>query len=59
MKKHVKGITFWMVIGAYGGFHIQVSKLRTGICLGWISFQILTMDIEALLDNLTNNGKGE
>lgn len=51
--KHVKGITFWICFGTYGGFHIQFSKLRTGICLGWVSLQILTMDIEALLDNLT------
>lgn len=50
--KRVKGLTVWICFGSYGGFHISISKIRTGITLGWVSFQILTMDCENLLYNL-------
>ena len=47
-KKSIKGLTFWIAFGSYGGFYID----RQGFCLGWASVKIMPIDVENVLEML-------
>ncbi len=50
--KTTKGLSIWLAFGSWGGFGIYFGNPTLfRICLGWISFCILLMDIENTLDN--------
>ena len=48
----LRGLSFTVAIGKYGGFHPQISRNYIGITLGWISFMIWFLDVEALMSSL-------
>jgi hypothetical protein len=50
MANH-KGLSFTLVIGKYGGFHI-FCKHYFRICLGWIAFNIYPIDIESYTETI-------
>lgn len=52
-NKSTKGLTFYITIGSYGGFHFE----KTGVCLGWIAIRVLPIDIENTLELLMNDNK--
>lgn len=47
----MNGLSFTLVFGSYGGFHIIV-KNAFRICLGWVAFTIMPYDLETNMDNL-------
>jgi hypothetical protein len=44
----MKGITFTLCIGKFGGFNIRIKNCFR-LCLGWISFTIYFYDREILV----------
>lgn len=52
-KKSIKGLTFWVAFGSYGGFYID----RHGICLGWVSIKFMPIDVENVLEILTTENE--
>lgn len=52
---NTKGLTFYLVFGSYGGFHIKLTKSSFGICLGWVAFRVIKYDVENLIQNSNQN----
>lgn len=48
----MKGYTFYICFGKYGGFNFEFNKRTKRICLGFISIALINKDIERLLYNL-------
>ncbi len=54
MKK-TNGLSFTLVFGTYGGFHILWQRKTTGsvrICLGWVALTMYLYDMENAISNL-------
>jgi hypothetical protein len=49
----MKGLTLMLIFGPYGGFHVSWGHL----CLGWVSFTIMGVDIEVVLDTFVSEEK--
>lgn len=50
-----KGLTLYICFGKYDGFHFRANPKKDyafQLILGWVSFAILTHDIEVVLDIL-------
>jgi hypothetical protein len=49
-----KGLTIWLVFGPWGNPSIRFGGEATifRICLGWVSFAIVKIDVEWTLSNL-------
>jgi hypothetical protein len=41
-----KGLTAYICIGKWSGFHVRFTRLDCGVWLGWVSLSIVAMDIE-------------
>lgn len=53
MYKPLNGLTCWICFGSYGGFGIKMREpFLLRICLGWVSFVMITMDVENTLEYL-------
>jgi hypothetical protein len=48
----MKGLSFTLVFGKYGGFYAKFSKQDWRICLGWVAFTIYFCDLEAFIHYL-------
>ena len=43
-------MSFIFSIGKYGGFYHLVSKTSIRLCLGWVAFTILFVDVDLVFD---------
>ena len=48
----MKGITFTLALGSYGGFYAHVHKTNWRVCLGWVAFTIYFVDLENYIEIL-------
>ena len=57
----MRGLTIWLCFGSWGGFNFYAfgdpTLLR--VCFGFVSFAIIKMDIENLIEKTTHNFKEE
>lgn len=54
--KNIKGISFAICIGKYGGFSIYNGYTKR-ICLGWVSFVVFPFDLEKYLHKILEENK--
>lgn len=59
MKKGIKGVSFTLVIGSYGGFHFVIKDWSIRLCIGWIAFTIYSYDLEEAIDKLIKSKNKE
>jgi len=48
----MKGLTFYICFGRYGGFGYNKDGNSFRITLGWVSFCVMLLDIEVMLHKL-------
>ena len=47
----IRGLTFMVNFGAYGGFYAKIYKVSARICLGWVAFTVIKRDVDFLLED--------
>ena len=58
--KNTTGLSFTLVFGPYGGFHIfwkVKSTYSIRICLGWVAFCIYFYDVENAVSNILKSSE--
>jgi hypothetical protein len=45
----MKGLSFTIIIGKYGGFYTLFTRQAWRICLGWVAFTLYFCDLEAFI----------
>lgn len=48
----MRGLSFTICFGGYGGFYVIFSRSEWRLCLGWVAFTIYFVDLEAFILNL-------
>ena len=46
----MRGLSFYICIGKWAGFGIEVSKSTLRLTLGWLAIAVVNQDIERLLN---------
>jgi hypothetical protein len=48
----MRGLSFCLSFGSYGGFYASYSGYAFRVCLGWVAFTIFPDDIDNILKGL-------
>jgi hypothetical protein len=59
MKKYIskKGVSFMLVAGNYGGFHISLSSSAFHFCIAFIAFTVFFYDVENAIGRVLEKEK--
>lgn len=48
----MKGLSFTICIGKYGGFYAHTHETNWRLCLGWVAFTLYFVDLEEYINYL-------